>query len=104
MDRSKEDKNEAPHVEGVRWEEGVAVGIQTCRGAPTSFFQLAVGQLDQLSPAGSTLSDTFLNQFWLSLQNLQTASPGSLKLFEEFESATKFVYAFLTQKKPPVVL
>ena len=94
--QSEEDENEAPNMEGVRWEEAVAFGIQTCWGALASFFQLVVDHLDQLSPLGSTLSETFLNQFSL---NMQTTSQEYLRLFMDFETTTQSVDVFLAKKE-----
>jgi hypothetical protein len=61
----------------------------------TSFFQLVVNQLDQMSPLGTHLSESFLSSFWT---NLEKSSQKSLKLFEEFEKSTQCGTTFLEQQ------
>jgi hypothetical protein len=90
-----EEKKDDAATMSPNWEEGVEFGIQKCWGAMTSFFQLVVNQLDQMSPLGTHLSESFLSSFWT---NLEKSSHESLKLFEEFETSTQCSTTFLEQK------
>ena len=59
----REEKEDDAATMMPSWDDGVAYGIQRCWGAMTSFFQLVVNQLDQMSPLGSHLSESFLSSF-----------------------------------------